>query len=196
MRRLLLAALLLVGLVACGDDDDDDDSSPSTSSSSTSVLGTTTEPTTATTATTVFDGAVTPTSIASTAGAVALLTDVRQEDGAVVFTFRDEVPGVEVQYVEPPITEDASGEEVTIAGAAFLHVRMEPASGVDLSSGEDFEETYTGPTRIAGTAPVTELVRTGDFEAVLSWVIGLEAEVPFRVEIDGSTVRVELPPST
>ena len=49
------------------------------------------------------------------------------------FDFRSDAPGVDVRYVEPPITQDASGRKVDVRGTAFLQVRMEPASGVDLS---------------------------------------------------------------
>jgi hypothetical protein len=193
-----LVVVVFVVAVLLRDDDDDesadgDDTEETTTStapddetSSTS----TTDTTVGTTTTTAFEGATTPTSVASTASAVALLTDVVVEDDSVTFVFRDETPGYEVQYVPPPITEDASGEEVAVGGSAYLHVRMEPASGVDLS-GAEFEETYTGPTRIAGDgSPIVEVVRTGDFEAVLSWVVGLDTQRAFRVEIDGTSLRV------
>jgi hypothetical protein len=111
------------------------------------------------------------------------------DDGVVTFGFRSDVPGVDVRYVEPPITRDASGKEVDVRGAAFLQVRMEPASGVDLAE-DPYETTYDGPDRIAGRGPVTEIVKTGDFEANLTWVIGLDAMRPYRVEADASIVRV------
>ena len=42
--------------------------------------------------------------------------------------------------------------------------------------------TYTGPSRVSpSTGTITELVRTGAFEGVLTWVIGVEAEAPFHV---------------
>jgi hypothetical protein len=85
--------------------------------------------------------------------------------------------------VRPPIVEDASGNEVEVDGEAFLSIRLEPASGFDLSG--ELGEVYTGPTQIdgssAGTEMVEELVRTGDFEAVLTWVAGLDERAPFRV---------------
>jgi hypothetical protein len=63
-------------------------------------------------------------------------------------------------------------------------VRMEPASGFDLSVPEG-ELVYTGPRRIsgtkAGTSTVREVVRAGDFEAVLAWAVGLGDRVDFRV---------------
>ena len=56
------------------------------------------------------------------------------------------------------------------------------ASGVDLS-GETYVETYTGSARIgpSDAASIVELVRTGDFDAVLTWNAGLDAEAPFAV---------------
>ena len=187
--RLLLVAPLLVLGVACSDEDADD--TVIQGATTTVAEGTTTTTTTEaeTTTTTAFEGATTPTSAPGTASGVALLTDVQVGDGMVTLTFREGTPAFDVQYVEPPITQDGSGEEMQVAGSAFLSVRMEPASGVDLS-GEEYEETYTGPERIPGTGVIAEVVRTGDFEAVLSWVVGLDEERPYRVEADASTLRV------
>ena len=98
----------------------------------------------------------------------------------VVFQFRNDLPGYRIEYVEPPIREDGSGANVKVAGDAFLLVRMELASGFDLNTDEGVV-VYTGPRRIVGSRVVREVVRTGDFEAVLSWVIGVESERQFRV---------------
>ena len=173
---------MLVALAACGGDDDDAGRTTTTSTASTTT-------TTASTTTTAFAGSTSPTSIASRASSTALLTAVETERGAVTFRFRGDVPGVDVRFVEPPITQDASGKEVAVRGGAFLQVRMEPASGVDLSK-DPYETTYAGPDRVDGTAPITEIVRTGDFEANLTWVIGLDSARPYRVEAADSIVRV------
>jgi hypothetical protein len=102
----------------------------------------------------------------------------------VVFEFRNAVPGYRIEYVEPPLREDGSGNRVEVEGAAFVLVRMEPASGFDLSVPEG-ELVYEGPRRLSGadsgTTVVREVVRTGDFEAVLSWAVGLSDRVDFRV---------------
>lgn len=117
---------------------------------------------------------------------VALLTDVRVAAHSgfdrIVFEFRDgDVPGHRVRYIEAPIREDASGNEVAVEGTAFIEVHMTPASGVDLSKGESYEQTYTGPRRIQGTGALAELVRTGDFEANLTWVAGARSRSGFAV---------------
>ena len=110
-----------------------------------------------------------------------------------MFQFRNHVPGYRVEYVQPPIKEDGSGNVVQVRGNAFVEVRMEPASGFDLATGEG-ELVYRGPRRIdggaAGTSVVRDVVRTGDFEAVLTWAIGLEKKVDFRVTTTESPARL------
>lgn len=197
VRRLLLVLPLV--LLGCGDDDDLDAAAtttteePSAAASSSPPSTTTTEATT--TSTTTFDGSTSPTSAPGAASGVALLTDVEVDGASVTFTFEEgDTPGFDVAYVEPPIRQDGSGEEIEVDGRAFLAVRMEPAAGVDLS-GEEFRQTYTGPDRIRGEAPIVEAVETGDFEANLSWVVGLDGERPFRIETGGGTLTVRFAPS-
>ena len=108
----------------------------------------------------------------------------------VVFTFSNHVPGYQVGYIAKPVKADGSGEDVPVAGNYVVGVRMDPASGVDLTATSDpkgYKETYTGPKRIdAGTPEVTEVVESGDFEAVLNWAIGTRDKVNFRVlTLDG-----------
>ncbi|MDX6400801.1 MAG: hypothetical protein QOF27_1407, partial [Gaiellaceae bacterium] len=111
----------------------------------------------------------------------------------VVFQFTNALPGYRVEYVQPPLQEDGSGKPVSVKGNAVVVVRMEPASGFDLNTGEGVM-VYKGPKRIdatsAGTSVVQELVRTGDFEAVLSWAIGLSDKVDFRVTKASSPARL------
>ena len=189
IRPRTLVGLLAVGLaiaaaVSCGDSGQD----------STGPV-TTSEPP-ATTATPTETGGIDPLEGASTAPVtgepqgdeIALVEriDLARHEGfdRVVFRFRNAVPGYRIEYVEPPLREDGSGALVRVEGEAFVLVRMEPASGFDLSVPEG-ELVYKGPRRIsgadAGTSVVRELVRTGDFEAVLSWAVGLSDRVDFRV---------------
>ena len=172
----VIAAAL--GLVALGCGGSDDEPGASTSSPTT-----TTEPTTTGEA---FEGGTEPVTAPAEISETALLerVAVAGHDGydRVVFQFRNGLPGYLVEYVDPPLREDGSGNVVDLEGNAFLVVRMEPASGFDLSVPEG-ELIYTGPRRIAGedTTVLREVVRTGDFEAVLTWAIGLDERVPFRV---------------
>lgn len=113
----------------------------------------------------------------------AHLTDVRvgaREGGdRVVFEFDSVVPGYKIDYVERPVTEDGSGDEVQVRGTAILQVRMENASSARLD-GEEVVVTYDGPRRVRPNLPTitTELVQVGDFEGVLTWVIGVSNKVP------------------
>lgn len=115
----------------------------------------------------------------------AYLTGVRAEalpGGAsrVIFEFDPVVPGYTIDYVERPVTEDGSGDEVTVEGEAVLSVRMENAAGARID-GDRVTPTYTGPARVPATgnaAVVTEAVDTGDFEGVVTWALGLRKRVP------------------
>jgi hypothetical protein len=193
IRRLLLAIALVIVAASCGDDDASEDVIETTTSTL-RAEGTTTSTTDGTTtSTTAFDGSTSATSIPGDGS--GLLTEVRVgAEGAVervVFEFRDALPGATLEYVEPPITQDGSGEPIEVAGDAFLQVVMTPATGYDFEANA---ESYTGPERVTGgTTVVQEVVRTGDFEGYLTWVIGLDREVPFRVlQLDGGRLVVEL----
>lgn len=142
---------------------------------------TTTPRATSTTAAAPKPGSTTPVSVAPS-GATATLTAVRAANQGpvdrVVFEFSDRVPGYAVRYVNRPITEDGSGNPVTVEGEAVLEVRMEPAHGPSFRP---------ATARVKGaTSAVTEVVRTGDFEAVVHWVIGVRKQQPFSVTtLDG-----------
>ena len=168
------ASLALVGLGCASSDDNDDETG--------SIPTATTAPTTTGEA---FEGTTGVVTGEAKTSETALLERVAvgSHEGydRVVFQFRNGLPGYRVEYAEPPLHEDGSGNVVELDGNAFVVVRMEPASGFDLSVPEG-ELVYTGPRRLPGTGTsVLEVVRTGDFEAVLTWAVGLEARVPYRV---------------
>ena len=98
--------------------------------------------------------------------------------------------GYRVAYEPGPITQDGSGHPVAVDGAAFLVVTLQ-ATGVDLSQ-DGAPETYTGPAsiRTAGTTRIAEVRRSGDFEGISTWVIGLDATRPFRVGVAEAPVRL------
>jgi hypothetical protein len=114
---------------------------------------------------------------------------------------------LEAEYVSRPVVADPSGTVVDVAGEAVLKIVMSNASGVNLFLNPPVP-TYTGPTRIEANLPnVVEVVETGDFEATLSWAIGLRSGAatatatvrtnPTRVEVDIPHVAapVVLPPN-
>jgi len=181
---LFIAATLVAG-TGCAGSDSDDTPALGTSRGITTSSDTATE----TGGIDPLEGASTePVSAPATREETALLERVAlaRHEGydRVVFQFRNVVPGFRVEYVDPPLKEDGSGNTVKVEGDAFVLVRMEQASGFDLTVAEG-ELVYKGPRRLegsdAGTSVVREVVRSGDFEAVLSWVVGLSDRVDFRV---------------
>lgn len=209
-RRIasVVLSLALLGLAGCGDDEPDDgdlaaDDTTSTSESTSTTTGPSTttsapEPSTTMAPGNEFAGSTSPTSTPAPADlTIALLNAVGVGGGEgvdrVSFTFDGGIPGYDVSYIDPPVRQDGSGNEVDVDGTAFLSVRFAPASGFD--SFETFEPTYTGPAEVRGdTDVVTEAVRVGDFEANLTWVIGVDEKAPYRIDADPATgtVTIEL----
>jgi hypothetical protein len=207
---LLLAFALVVSTVASGCSGDDDSatarttssaratttSGASTTTSSAAPTSTTTATTTApTTATTVpcpvpAFGSIAP-QTSPMPSDVMVITDVRVRTqrctDTVAFDFDSsapQAPGFTVEYQKGPFSEDGSGKPVAVAGSAFLVVRMEPATGFDFVRNR---EAYTGPARFSPNgAFVREAVRSGDFESVTTWIIGVREQVPFTVKSTGA----------
>ena len=196
-RLAIVAVVAAAGLVACGRSGSDTKSAAkgrpagaSSAPASTTQAGA--EPCTFSGATDAAQGgADSPT---------RLLTDVRV--GAhdcyerVTFELKPKTGdsngpiGWKAAYQPGPITEDASGRTVPVKGAAYLVVHLS-AQGVDLTKA-DAPPTYTGPASIetAGTTRIQQVRRTGDFEGVLTWVIGLDKKRPFHVTTEDNPARV------
>lgn len=141
-------------------------------------------------------GATTATKTAGAGESTALLTGVRTGRQAcadrVVFDFRaSRPPGYTIEYRSGPFARGESESGVEIAGSAFLVVRFDGASGVDLTD-PAAPRTYTGSytLRPAGLSHVVEITQIEDFEGVLVWVIGLDSAHPFAVGTLGDPSRV------
>lgn len=198
----LLAIAVGLALAGCGDSTD---VASSTTDTTTAPAGATTTTTggsgTDDTTTTTAAGGIDPLEGASTDPASGdgtgygqlTAVEIGRHEGfdRVVFTFEDTLPGWRVEYVDPPIIADGSGDTLEVEGDAFLAVRFEPASGFDMDAGV---ESYTGPEEIlgtsAGTSVLREVQRTGDFEAVLGWALGLGDRVDFKVTTLSSPTRL------
>jgi hypothetical protein len=186
MRRLTIAPVVLLLLVsgACADD-------PPTVEAGGDAT-TTTAPSTTTTSTPGKAGFGT-TTVSTPPEERGLLSDVKAttvgDVDRVTCTFEGPLPGYRVGYVDRPVTQDGSGEEITVDGEAVLQVHFEPASGFDLTG--EGRQVYKGPERLdLATSTVKDVVRQGDFEANLAWVIGLDSKTPFRVRTESSPNRV------
>jgi len=180
----ILWALLLLAAASCGGDDE---TTPSTSAgptggatrTRTATPGGGTSPTDE-----PFSGARTPVQVVATPSMnQAHLTDVRAAKHTTFDRFTLEFdsapPGYKVEYVGPPIVGDPSGNELTIDGTAFLQITIQGAVANYLITGTP---TYTGPNELKPVLPnLVEAELTGDFEAVLTWVLGVKEEADFRV---------------
>ena len=124
----------------------------------------------------------------------AFLTGVAIERGdctRVSFSFEEDVPGYRVAYepADSALVEDGSGRRIALAGKAFLVVRLEPAMTAHVADDGSLTMTYGGPRRFAGDPAVA---KTGDFEGVVRWTVGLAEQQPFDVDVDGSRLTVAI----
>ncbi|SRR6266540_2695136 len=146
------------------------------------------------------EGAATDVRSSSNTENLTFLTDVRVDSQTcldrLVFAFRPDTPDppafrVSYQPASTALVQDGSGEPIEVAGSAYLVVRLEPAATAE-AAGDGLDFTYTGPRRLAptGTRFVRNVVKSGDFEAVLTWVVGLSEQRPFNVSARTSPPRV------
>jgi hypothetical protein len=192
----LVAALLVVAVLAgCGGDDSKAVSTRDDQRTTTSAGPATTAATAGSATCTLTDGATTARSTPAT-DPTALLTDVQAavHEGCdrVVFTFRDgSTPGYDVSYKSGPFNKGESNEPLEVQGAAFLVVRFDKASGIDQTTPMG-SPTYTGSRTMTdlGLNHAAELVNAEDFEGVMTWVVGLDAQRPFEVSTLTSPSRV------
>jgi hypothetical protein len=88
------------------------------------------------------------------------------------------IPRYEIRTAKPPHYEDASGLPIEVNGNSFVGIVFHGASGVDLEG----RATYTGPKVVrAGFDNLVEAVRSGDFEATLSWILGVRRQTCWQV---------------
>ncbi|HYJ08316.1 MAG TPA: hypothetical protein VEX18_04890 [Polyangiaceae bacterium] len=114
--------------------------------------------------------------------AVALLTDVRaaRHDGfdRIVFEFGSgSPPGYHLEYIDRPVRKCGSGDATAIAGDGWLEVRIEPAHAHTPSGAP----TIRDRDQQLDLGVVKELEQTCDFEAIVSWVVGVKRPNRYRV---------------
>jgi hypothetical protein len=90
------------------------------------------------------------------------------------------------------ITEDGSGKPVEVSGKDLYLIVFHGASGFDLT-GPDPVPTYKGPKELKPNFKVlNEVERSGDFEATLSWGIGLKERRCLKVAEFNSPLRLAI----
>jgi hypothetical protein len=172
VRRVAIACILLFSLVACKGD-----AKHSSTATTFAPLPSTTVP----------FGSPTVSTPDNTEQDVVTRVQVGKHDEftRVVFEFADLVPGFAVKAAQPPFVQDGSGATVNVTGAGHLAVRL-----VARAHDEDGKPSYAGGTRTSGVGEVTEVVRTGDFEGVVNFVIGTKRTPSFRVLTQANPPRL------
>lgn len=134
---------------------------------------------------------------AATASGTVLLRNIQVQASTCVdevsFLFWKGTPPWTAGYEEGPLSLDPSGQTAVVPGAAHLVIRFQQASGTDLSVNPP-RQSYDGPTVMTPGAPsgVAGVRRLGDFEAVLSWAVGLADRRPFEVVTRGDQLVLRL----
>ncbi|HCT81610.1 MAG TPA: hypothetical protein DGG94_10000 [Micromonosporaceae bacterium] len=101
-------------------------------------------------------------------------------------------PGHTIKYVSE-VREDPSDRPVTLTGTAFLQIVLDGGT-LDTSPRESDPnkvERYAGPRRLSPDLPlIKEVAVTGDFEAHLSFGVGLSRKADFKVQTLTAPARV------
>jgi hypothetical protein len=123
------------------------------------------------------------------------LTDVRAGGHTgfdrVVFEFRGAVPTHRVGYVDQ-VVQDGSGRPVSLAGAADLEVVFQGAN----AHRQDGSPTVDPRRFSTGLPAVKEVAQAGDFEAVVSYGIGVDRKRPIKVSTLSNPSRLVIDVST
>jgi hypothetical protein len=193
---ILAAALVVVVLAGCGGGDSKAVSTDKASGTSSAPAPASTPAAGTASVTCTLPGAGTAAQSTAATEPTALLTDLKasMNDGCdrVVFQFRDgSAPGYDVSYKPGPFNKGQSNEPLDVQGSAYLVVRFDKASGVDMTSPMG-SPTYTGSRAMTnlGLTHAVEVTNAEDFEGIMTWVIGLDAQRPFKVTTLSSPPRV------
>ena len=113
----------------------------------------------------------------------AQISDVRvgTHDGydRVTFQFAAGIPQTVVEGVLPPFFADPGGQSIEVDGKAFLKVTLNGGTRFSPDGGL----SYAGSINFTpGFPQLVQLREGGDFEAVGTWYIGLNAGACYRVE--------------
>jgi hypothetical protein len=123
------------------------------------------------------------------------LTDVRAGGHSgfdrVVFEFRGAVPEHQVRYVDR-LVQDGSGNPVSVAGTADLEVVFQGAN----AHRQDGSPTISPRRFPTGLTAVKEIAQVGDFEAVVTYGVGVDRKRPIKVSTLSNPSRLVIDVST
>ncbi len=120
---------------------------------------------------------------------VAVLREVRtgMHDGfdRVTFEFAGaEMPSYHIEYIDKPVRACGSGNVVNLKGDGWLEIRFEPSA----AHTEDGKPTVENRELAPDHKIIGELKLTCDFEAVVTWVLGVSSPNKYRVlELENPT---------
>jgi hypothetical protein len=207
MSKLLPILLVAVLLAGCGSEGGAQEAGPVPGSPETTASSETSGSATATTEeTSTVPAETTETTEAETAapapvtcapqtggqeGVYMNLTDVRvgAHNGfdRVVFEFEEPdpnpagnggIPRYQIKTAKPPFTEDPSDLPIDVEGDAFARIVFQGASGYDF----DGNATYEGPRVLTpGFGTLAQIVEGGDFEATMTWILGLSRPTCWQI---------------
>jgi hypothetical protein len=89
------------------------------------------------------------------------------------------IPHFEIRTAKPPFSEDPSDIAIDVEGDAFARIVFQGASGYDF----DGNATYDGPRRLTpGFGTLAQTVEGGDFEATMTWILGLSRTTCWQIQ--------------
>ena len=117
---------------------------------------------------------------------VAVRTGIHDGFDRVVFEFDQRVPGFHIEYIDQPVRTCGSGNVTQMADDGWLEVRMSPAK----AHTEAGVPTVAERERAPKLPELSELKMTCDFEAVMTWVLGVESPNRYRVRESSNPPRI------
>jgi hypothetical protein len=113
---------------------------------------------------------------------VAVLRQVRTAQheayDRVVFEFEGaELPGYHIEYIDKPVRSCGSGDVVALKGDGWLEIRLQPAE----AHTEEGAPTVESRDRAPNQKIIKQLKLTCDFEADVTWVLGVASPNKYRV---------------
>jgi hypothetical protein len=110
-----------------------------------------------------------------------VLTSVRtaKHEGydRIVMEFKDRVPGYHLEYIDKPVRDCGEGSAIPLAGDGWLEIRMYPVDGHT----QEGQPTILERKRKLDLPVMLEGKQVCDFEAVVTWVIGVARPNPYRI---------------
>lgn len=117
---------------------------------------------------------------------IAVRTATHDGFDRTVFEFDELLPGYHTEYIDRPVRKCGSGRVAQLAGDGWLEVRLYPAR----AHTEEGEPTVAERERMLDMPVLSELELTCDFEAVVTWVLGVQSPNRYRVRELSSPPRL------